>query len=105
MPTTRANEIVVRAFSVGAAASAALSSPAALRVHSVFRSTMNLEVEGADTLVALTGPSGRSFAHAVVLGRDEDFPAWPHPVGSTGRIDGSFIRFQDRGNRRVVDFG
>ena len=106
MPTTRANEIVVRALSIGAAASAALSSPgAALRVHSVFRSTMNLVVEGAETLVALTGPSGCSYAHAVVLGRDQDFLGWPHPVGSTGRIDGSFIWLHNRGNRRAVDFG
>ncbi len=104
MPTTRANETRVGALSIGAAASTALSAAGAtLRVHSVFRSTMNLEVRGSDTLVALTGPAGVSYAHAVVLDRDEDFRAWPHPVGSAGCIDGSFIRLHDRGNRRVVD--
>src|SRR5271157_735400 len=106
MRTTPVSEIVVQALSIGAAASAVLSRPgAALRVHSVFHSTMNLEVEGADMLVALTGSSGCAYAHAVVLVRDEDFRTWPHPVGSTGCLDGTFIRLHDRGNRRAVDLG
>ena len=101
-----ANEVMVRALSVGAAASAALSSPgAALRVHSVFRSTMNLEVEGTDILVALAGPQGVRYPHAVVLGTDEDFLRWPHPVGSGGSLEGSCIRLCHEDSRRTVDFG
>jgi len=101
-----ANEIMVRALSVGAAASATLSSPgAALRVHSVFRSTMNLEVDGTDILVALAGPQGVRYPHAVVLGSDEDFLRWPHPVGSGGSLEGSCIRLCHQDSRRTVDFG
>jgi hypothetical protein len=106
MPTTLANEIIVRALSVGAAASAALSSQGAvLRVHSVFRSTLNLEVEGADILVALAGPQGLRYPHAVVLGSDEDFLLWPHPVSSGGSLEGPCIRLCHRDNRRTVDLG
>ena len=42
---------------------------------------MNLEVEGTDILVALAGPQGVRYPHTVVLGNDEDFLTWPHPVG------------------------
>ncbi len=101
-----ANEIMVRALSVGAAASAALSSAGAgLRVHSVFRSTMNLEVEGTDILVALAGPQGVRYPHTVVLGNDEDFLTWPHPVGSGGSREGTCIRLCHQDNRRTVDLG
>ena len=106
MPTTPASDVVLRALSIGAAASEALSrAGAALRVHSVFRSTMNLVVEGTDTLVALTGAAGLPYAHAVVLAEDEDFRSWPHPAGSTGLLDGAFLRLRWRGNSRAVDLG
>ena len=77
----------LRALSVGPAASRALSMPgAAVRLHSLFASTANLAVERAAILVALTGPSGARYPHAVALEGVSDFPTLPVSTGDAGRL-------------------
>ena len=84
----------VRALSIGPAASVALSAGAAtLRVHSVFPSTVNLEVEGARRFVSFCGPRGRAFPHAIAVERPEDFTTWRLAAGSPARLTDGSIRF------------
>ncbi|MGO8694046.1 MAG: DUF2877 domain-containing protein [Rectinemataceae bacterium] len=105
MPTALVSELEVRALSIGAAASWALRVPgAALRVHSVFESTLNLEVEGADILVALSGPPGAVHPYTVTLSSARDFRAWLR-AGDRGRFDGESIRLRGVYRSLVVDLG
>lgn len=93
-----------RASSVGAAAWGELSAPGvSLRVHSVFASSVNLDVSGSGRLVALTGPSGRVYPHAVVLERPVDFRTWPLERGSPARLSEDVIRMDGPGTTVAVD--
>ena len=98
MPTALASELAVRAESIGAAASEALEAagrrPIGLRVHSVFSSTINLEVEGSDILVALSGPSGAAYPYTISLGRSVDFLSWPLDRGEPGVSEDGCLRFE-----------
>ena len=106
MPTALASETRLRALSIGAAASSALSrGRASLRVHSVFSSVVNLEVEGAGILVALSGPSGAAYPHAVVLGRAPCLLPWPLEAGRGGRLVGSMIRIEGSFGSMAIDLG
>ena len=98
------NAVRYRALSVGPAASHALSlGGSALRVHSVFSSTMNLEVEGTDWIVALSGRPGGGYPHAVVLEDPEDFRDWRMAPGSRARLVNGSIHLQGQAGEVVVD--
>jgi hypothetical protein len=93
-----------RASSVGFAAWSELSVPrVSLSVHSVFASSVNLKVGESGRLVALTGPSGRVYPHAVVLERPVDFRTWRLATGSSARLVKSFVRMDGQGITVVVD--
>jgi hypothetical protein len=94
----------IRAHAIGPAAWAALSTGGTgLRVHSVFPSSLNLEIGATGQLVALSGPSGRVYPHVVALARAEDFRDWGLGIGVQGQyLDGS-IRIQGQGGSVVVD--
>jgi hypothetical protein len=95
---------VRRALAVGPAAAPALGrSGTALRVHSVFPSTANLEVEGHPLLVALTGPGGAVHPHAVVLGREEDLASLGLAAGDPGWVGGRSFRIRTLAGWVVVD--
>ena len=92
------------AFLVGSAAWGELSAPGvSLRVHSVFASSVNLEVGGSKRLVALTGPSGRVYPHAVVLGHPVDFRTWRLATGSSAPLAGGLIRMDGQVITVAVD--
>lgn len=93
-----------RASSIGPAASLALlTEGAALRVHSVFPATVNLEVEGTEWLVALSGPAGAIHPYAVALEKPVDFGTWGLAVGDpVGLLDDS-LRLQGQTGIVVVD--
>lgn len=57
-----------------------------LRVHSVFDSTLNIEVEGKDILVALTGRDGAAYAHAVATDYEGNFHRWQVSAGDRGLV-------------------
>ena len=80
------------ARSIGPAASLALSGAARLRVHSVFRSALNLEAEGSGRLVSLRGPAGGGLPHEVVLERAEDFGRWRAATGACAWLGEGAIR-------------
>jgi hypothetical protein len=120
MPTALANRLELRALSLGSAVSPALSVSAstragllspcpapirAVRVHSVFESTLNLEVEGSDILVALSGPSGSVYPYTLCLADAVDFRTWSLRPGDGGVADGSFIRLKGRGSEVFIDLG
>jgi hypothetical protein len=74
-----------------------------LRVHSVFGSTLNLEVLGSGQLISLTGPSGTSYPHAVALERGVDFQNWPLAAGLPGRYAHGIIRLQGMKGPLVIN--
>jgi hypothetical protein len=82
-----------RAVSIGSAATCELSAPGvALRVHSTFASSVNLEASGSGRLIALSGPSGWVYPHAVVLECSVDFRTWGLERGSSARVTEGSIR-------------
>jgi len=96
----------ISALSVGPAAVRAISTPgAAVRLHSVFPSTVNLAVDGAAILVALTGPSGTCYPHAVALEREVSFPGLSIAPGDSGRVSahGILIEGQSGGLLATLD--
>ena len=98
--------VSLKALSVGPAASLALSTPgAALRLHSLFPSALNLEVEGSRVLVALTGPSGVSYPHAVALDHPVLFPSLCFEPGDPGLLYADSIRLQGRSTSLAVALG
>ena len=95
---------VVRALSVGPAASHALSAGGGtLRVHSVFSSTVNLEADGTGRFVSLCAPRGGSFPHAVALDRAEDFLRWGLALGSPAWVADGHIQLSVECGAVVVD--
>lgn len=99
-----AAEVRYGALSIGPAAALALARPgAALSVHSVFPSTLNLEVQGSDLLVALSGPAGTIFPHAVALDRPGDFRGWKLPAGSCGRVGCGAIHLEGPAGTVAID--
>lgn len=76
-----------------------------LRVHSVFTGTVNLEAEGTDEFLALTGPSGLIYPHAVALRRPVDFRAWRLPTGGRVFLQEGSMRLQGESATVVVDLG
>jgi len=98
-------DVNLKALTIGPAALVALSSPrAALRVHSIFSSTVNLVVEGSAFLVALTGPRGAVYPQAVALGPD-DLAVPLLAVGDQGHSVGSCLNLTTIGGSVTVDFG
>jgi hypothetical protein len=98
------SETCHRALSIGPAASLALiTEGAALRVQSVFPATLNLEVEGTDWLVALSGPAGAIHPHAVALERPVDFRTWGLAVGDPADLIGGSLRLRSQAGDVVVD--
>jgi hypothetical protein len=98
------SEARLRALSIGPAASLALfTEGAALRVHSVFPATVNLEAEGTEWLVALSGPAGTIHPHAVALKRPVDFMAWGLEVGGSAGLIGGSLRLRGQAGEVVVD--
>jgi len=94
------------ARSVGPAAAWTLSmAGVSMGVHSVFAGTVNLGVEGTDEFLALTGPSGVNYPHAVALTRPVDFRAWRLPMGSRVFIQEGSMRLQGESATVVVDLG
>ncbi|HUX12216.1 MAG TPA: DUF2877 domain-containing protein [Spirochaetia bacterium] len=99
MPTVLASRRLVRAKSIGAAASFALIARGvtrSFRVHSVFDSTLNLDLKGADILIALTGPRGSAYPHAISLERDANFREWRICPGDGGVISDWALRIPAR---------
>jgi Protein of unknown function (DUF2877) len=95
---------VVRALSIGPAASLALATvTGTLRVHSVFSSTVNLEAEGGQRFISLCGPRGGSFPHAVVLERPQDFTTWRLAIGMPARLAAGSLELPVEGRTVVVD--
>ena len=93
-----------QALSVEAAASKSLStSHSVLRVHSVFPSTMNLEIEGTDEVIALRGRSGRAYPHAVVLEPPVDFRDWRIPPGGRARLTDGLLHLEGTAGCVIVD--
>ena len=93
-----------RASSIGPAASLALlTEGAALRVHSVFPSTVNLEVEGTAWLVALSGPAVAIHPHAVTLEQSMDFRTWGLSVGDPATLLDGSLRLQGQVGIVIVD--
>ena len=104
LPATHLGETRFQALSIGPAAQLALPADGtALRVHSVFPSTVNLEVEGSEWLVALSGPMGAVYPHAVALARPEDFGNWGLAVGSRACLLGGSLCLQGQAHNMVVD--
>jgi hypothetical protein len=95
--------ICCSARTIGPAAGLALSGASSLRVHSVFRSSLNLAVEGGERLVSLRGPDGGGLPHEVVLDRPEAFDEWPIAVGSCASVSGDAIRVPVDGGELLVD--
>jgi hypothetical protein len=97
--------LTLEAMSIGPAASAALSaSRGDVRVHSIFSSTANLEVDGTDLLVSLTGPAGAAWPHALALRQELDFSSLPLDIGDHGRLDALRLLLATRGGTVEVDF-
>jgi hypothetical protein len=97
--------LTLDAMSIGPAATEAFSaSRGSVRVHSIFPSTANLEVDGADFLVTLTGPAGAAWPHAVSLRRELDFGSLPLDIGDRGRLDALRLLLVTRGGDVEVDF-
>ncbi len=84
--------ICCSALSIGPAASLALSGGPELRVHSAFRSALNLEVEGCGRLVSLRGRSGGGLPHEVVLDRAEELRRRPIAAGTRVAVTEDAIR-------------
>ena len=105
MPTVLVSRQIVHSLAIGAAASAAMAgdSPRSLRVHSVFDSTLNIEIEGEDILVAVTGPAGDGFAHAVATEYEGSFRKWNLEPGDRGSLSENLIVFHTRGGRTAID--
>lgn len=67
---------VLHAVTIGPAAWAELHSrTVALRVHSVFTSALNLAVSDRGNLIAITGPAGCVYPHAIAVAAPVDFTA------------------------------
>lgn len=99
-----AGERRYRALSIGSAIWRELSSPELpLRVHSVFPSSVNLEVIGTRKHVALSGPSGQVYPHAVALERPGDFRTWRLVPGGRARFAQGSIRMHGREFPVAVD--
>ena len=95
-----------RALSVGPAAAQALAAGGgALRVHSLFASTLNLAVEGTDWIIALTGPPGGGLPHAIVLEAPGDFRTWPAIQGGPARLLHGELRLEGSAGAVCVDLG
>jgi hypothetical protein len=93
-----------RAGTIGPAAAAVLANGGnAMRVHSVFALATNIEVEGTGRFLALSGPAGRVFPHAVALQQAVDFLAWRLVVGSQARLVEGSIHLQGHEGEIVVD--
>jgi len=102
--------MTVQARAVGPAAALVLSaSGAEARVHSVFPLTVNLSVAGARILVALTGPRGAVYPHAVVLDQavlDQGAVPFRHvAAGDRGRLSADTIRLEGRCGHLTVALG
>jgi hypothetical protein len=98
------SETCHRARSIGPAASLALANDdVALRVHSVFLATLNLEVEGTAWLVALSGPAVAIHPHAVALERPVDFRNWGLTVGDPADLLDGSLRLRGQAGIVVVD--
>ncbi|HEX9161832.1 MAG TPA: DUF2877 domain-containing protein [Thermoanaerobaculia bacterium] len=68
---------LLHAATIGPAASAELrSGTVALRVHSVFTSALNIAVGDRGTMIAITGPGGRVYPHAIAVDVPVDFTAY-----------------------------
>jgi len=96
--------VTIGALSVGPIAARAVSTPGAVvRLHSVFPSTVNLAIEGSAVLVALTGPTGTGFPHAVALEQAVSFPGLSIAVGDCGLVSAHGILIQgQRGSLRAT---
>lgn len=70
-------------------------------VHSVFRSVLNLQVEGTDILVALTGPEGAVLPHAIALCEPPDFTCLPVVVGTPGALTDTTLELGSSGGLSV----
>ncbi len=81
------------ALSIGPAASRALSLPdAAVSVHSLFPSVLNLAVESCPFIVALMGPRGIIYPHAVAL--DHAVASFDFAVGDRCSFSAETIRLE-----------
>lgn len=95
--------VTLGALSVGPVAARAVSAPGvSIRLHSIFPSTVNLSIEGSDILVAMTGPSGKFFPHAVALEHAVSFPELPLAAGDFGRVSAHGILIHGQRGRLVV---
>lgn len=90
------------ALSIGPAAPLTLSGPR-LRVHSVFRSALNLELEGTGRLVSLRGRGGDGLPHEVVLDRAEELERCPIAAGAPVAVTEAAIQLPMGALTLVVD--
>ena len=72
-------------------------------MHSLHPSTLNLSVAGSDLLVALCGPGGSIYPHAVALERAEAFGAWGLGPGSLGSVDREVLRIRRPQGEVLID--
>lgn len=103
MTSFESRPLPARALCVGPAAAAALSRDRAeVRVHSVFTSIVNLEVEGEACLVALGGPLLRGCPHAVAMEELEVLTAAGLRPGDGGQLEnGGFRLGSSRGHLSI----
>ena len=93
----------VRALSIGPAAALALTAGVTLRVHGVFPSAWNLQIEATQDFVSLVGPGGADLPHAVVLERAEHVRAWSPADGTPVRCDSGTLRVQAAASEVRID--
>ena len=89
--------ISFKAVSIGSAAARELASRGiALRLHSVFPSTVNLAVGTTGRLLALTRFAGRIYPYAIAIFEPVDFTSLGIERGCPVRFNGNVIEIDDR---------
>jgi hypothetical protein len=81
----------------------AFSGTRQVSVHSVFRSALNLRVDGCDILATLTGAVGVIYPHAVSLDSSPDFRELGLEVGIEGEWGSASIRLDSARGQVIVD--
>ncbi len=98
MPTETRASAACRALSVGPALG---RGAGAGRIHSVFRSVVNIDVEGMGFLAALTGREGSILPQAIALDESPDFRLWDLEPGMPCALTGTILRLGGERGRAV----
>ncbi|HUX38437.1 MAG TPA: DUF2877 domain-containing protein [Rectinemataceae bacterium] len=93
MPTAAMNDAFPAARSIGAALPRGSFD---FFVFGVFRTAVNLRLEGSDMVASLMGPSGEGFPGAIALAAEVDFRDLGVAAGAHGRLDDSSLVLEAR---------